>query len=272
MENNTFTVDTTLPTETLSDNLTSDEVDSLKVGEELAEQQESLLAGKYRSAEELEKAYKELEAKLGDQESEAKVESEPEETEESEPEKTEEPTLSDNAELISSASDEYYANEGKLSTETLDKFKGLSSEELVNAYIELNKNSETEEATSAANDLSESQINSVKSSVGGDEAYTNIVKWASTNLDTQSIEAFDNIMSEGNIGAIQLAVNGLKSQYEQANGYEGKMYTGKAPTSTKDTFRSQAELVAAMSDKRYDRDPAYRQDIIEKLDRSDLEF
>ena len=79
-------------------------------------------------------------------------------------------------------------------------------------------------------------------------------------------------MSEGNIGAIQLAVNGLKSQYEQANGYEGKMYTGKAPTSTKDTFRSQAELVAAMNDKRYDKDPAYRQDVIAKLDRSDLEF
>ena len=270
MENNTFTIDTTPPTETLSDNLTSDEVDSLKVGEELAEQQDSLLAGKYRSAEELEKAYKELEAKLGDQESEAKAESEPEETEESEPEETEEPTLSDNAELITSASDEYYANEGKLSAETLDKFKSLSSEELVNAYIELNKNSETEAAP--ASDLSESQINSVKSSVGGDEAYTNIVKWASTNLDSQSIEAFDNIMSEGNLGAIQLAVNGLKSQYEQANGYEGKMYTGKAPASTKDTFRSQAELVAAMNDKRYDKDPAYRQDVIAKLDRSDLDF
>ena len=51
------------------------------------------------------------------------------------------------------------------------------------------------------------------------------------------------------------------------------MYTGKAPTSTsQDVFRSQAELVAAMSDARYDRDPAYRQDIIEKLDRSDLDF
>ena len=74
MEHNTFTIATTPPTETLSDNLTSDEVDSLKVGEELAEQQDSLLAGKYKSAEELEKAYKELEAKLGDQESETETE------------------------------------------------------------------------------------------------------------------------------------------------------------------------------------------------------
>ena len=50
------------------------------------------------------------------------------------------------------------------------------------------------------------------------------------------------------------------------------MYTGKAATNANDVFRSQAELVAAMSDKRYDRDPAYRQDVIEKLDRSDLDF
>ena len=50
------------------------------------------------------------------------------------------------------------------------------------------------------------------------------------------------------------------------------MYTGKAPKGNTDTFRSQAELVQAMSDRRYDNDPAYRQDVIDKLDRSDLDF
>ena len=47
------------------------------------------------------------------------------------------------------------------------------------------------------------------------------------------------------------------------------MYTGKAPVQKSDIFRSQAELVEAMSDRRYERDPAYRQDVIEKLERSD---
>ena len=47
------------------------------------------------------------------------------------------------------------------------------------------------------------------------------------------------------------------------------MLTGKAPQNTKDVFRSQAELVQAMSDRRYDKDPAYRQDVIAKLERSD---
>ena len=50
------------------------------------------------------------------------------------------------------------------------------------------------------------------------------------------------------------------------------MVTGKTAPNNGDVFRSQAELVRAMSDSRYDSDPAYRQDVIEKLDRSDLEF
>ena len=259
----TFTVDTSVPTETIGSELTSEEVDSLRVGEEIAEQQEQLLAGKYKDAAELEKAYKELEAKLGDQETE---QAEPE------PEETKETSLSDNAALITDASEEYYSNEGKLSPETLDKFKGMSSEDLVNAYIEVTNSPDWQAAPPTANDISDSQIDQVKTSVGGDEAYGNMTAWAGQNLDPKYVEAFDNIISNGDIGAIQLAVNGLKAQYEQANGYEGKMYTGKAPTNTADVFRSQAELVAAMSDKRYDRDPAYRQDIIAKLDRSDLEF
>jgi len=64
----------------------------------------------------------------------------------------------------------------------------------------------------------------------------------------------------------------LKSQYDNANGYEGRMLSGKAPKTSGDVFRSQAEVVRAMSDSRYENDPAYRQDLIEKLDRSNIAF
>lgn len=77
----TFTVDTNTPTETVPDSLTAEEQNSLAVGEEMAQQQETLLAGKYKNAEELEKAYKELEQKLGSQdepEAEPEVEAEAE--------------------------------------------------------------------------------------------------------------------------------------------------------------------------------------------------
>ena len=267
MAENTFTVDTTPETVTMTDNLTADEQDSLAVGEKIVEGQEQLLAGKYKDAAELEKAYVELQKKLGSNEPEEEVE----QTSTTEDE-TEETSLSDGASLITSANDEYYANEGKLSEETLDKFSSMSSKELVEAYLEVQGTDAFKANTQDVADLSDSEINTIKNFAGGEAQYDNIIAWANTNLDAKSQEAFDSIVNTGSVDAIKIAVSGLKSQYEAANGYEGKMYTGKAPKGNTDVFRSQAELVAAMNDKRYDRDPAYRQDVIEKLDRSDLEF
>jgi hypothetical protein len=268
MAENTFTVDTTPQTETMSDNLTADEQDSLAVGEKIVEQQEQLLAGKYKDAQELEKAYVELQKKLG---SKDESQEDVEQTSATEDE-TEETSLSDGASLITSANDEYYANEGKLSEETLDKFSSMSSKELVEAYLEVQGTDAFKANTQDVADLSDSEINTIKNFAGGEAQYDNIIAWANTNLDAKSQEAFDSIVNTGSVDAIKIAVSGLKSQYEAANGYEGKMYTGKAPKGNTDVFRSQAELVAAMNDKRYDRDPAYRQDVIEKLDRSNLDF
>ena len=257
-EEQTFTVTDQQPE---TEVLTEEEQDSLAVGEKLVTEQEGLLAGKYKSAEELEKAYKELESKLGQQEP----------TEKAEPEAEPEPTtLSDNANIITSASDEYYANDGKLSPETLDKFKGMSSQDLVDAYLEVTKSPEWQTSPpSEVQDVTESQINEVKNFAGGEQQYTNMVQWAGQNLDKNAIKAFDDIIASGSIETIKFAVSGLKSQYLNAVGYEGKMIQGKAVKETGDVFRSQAELVAAMSDRRYDNDPAYRQDVIEKLERSD---
>ena len=265
-EQQTFTVDTSPQTETLTGDLTPDEQDSLAVGEKLVEEQEQLLAGKYKDAQELEKAYVELQKKLGSNDEPAEDVEQTGATEE-----TEETTLSDGASLISSANDEYYANDGKLSEETLEKFSGMSSKELVESYLEVQKTDAFKANTEVA-DLSESDINTIKNSAGGEAQYDNLISWANTGLDEKAKDAFDSIVNSGSIDAIKIAVAGLKSQYEAANGFEGKMYTGKAPKGDTDTFRSQAELVQAMSDKRYDRDPAYRQDIIEKLDRSNLDF
>ena len=50
------------------------------------------------------------------------------------------------------------------------------------------------------------------------------------------------------------------------------MLTGNAPKQSGDQFRSQAEVVQAMSDPRYDKDSAYRQDVMKKLERSNVNF
>ena len=261
----TLTVDTTPQTETMPDNLTPEEQDSLALGEKMAQDQEQLLAGKYKNAEELEKAYMELQTKLGEQ---GKEETETASTEE----ESSEPKLSEGASLITDAQKEYYDNDNKLSEETLAKFSEMSSADLLQAYIELNANNPAEPQAETA-DISEAQIAEIKESAGGDKAYANVVNWAKANLDSSQTDAFDEVVNTGSIQAIKLAVAGLKSEYDKANGVEGRMVTGKtAPPQSGDVFRSQAELVEAMSDRRYDNDPAYRQDVIEKLERSGLDF
>ena len=96
--------------------------------------------------------------------------------------------------------------------------------------------------------------------------------WGTENLTLSTIEAFDSLVESGNAKAIELALVGMKAQMDEANGYEGRMLSGKSPKASGDTFRSQPELVAAMNDPRYDNDPAYRNDIMEKLARSDMKF
>jgi len=83
---------------------------------------------------------------------------------------------------------------------------------------------------------------------------------------------YDSVMADGNPSAIFFAVQSLYSKYTDAVGKEGQLLTGKGSDQKKDSFRSQAELVQAMSDPRYDKDPAYRSDIMRKLENSDIAF
>ena len=271
----TMTYDAGTDTVTTSDNLTPEEQDSLKVGEAMEAEQEQLLAGKYENAQELEKAYVELSKKLGEKGTETSGETGDSEssdteakTEETEETKEDSPVTS----LINEAATEFYANDNTLSSETLDKFSEMSSRDLVEAYIATQKNVQATTAEPEAVDLTEAQVNTIKNSVGGDTEYNKIVGWAAENMSKSDVDAFDNLVSGGNETAIKLAVAGLKANYENANGYEGRMLTGKAPKASGDVFRSQAEVVKAMSDPQYDEDPAYRMDVMEKLERSNINF
>ena len=261
----TYSYDNTPDTEVL----TAEEQDSLKVGEELVAEQEGLLAGKYKDAKDLEAAYLSLQKKLG-QEEEVDYESSDEGYEEEEGADEE---VSENApaiSLINEASDEYYANDGTLSEETISRFSEMSSQDLVNAYVEMYQNGQVNQASNV--EMSEAQVNSVMNAAGGEANYNEIVEWAASNLSDRQIDAFDSVVDSGNPAAIGIAFQGLQSAYQEANGYEGRMLQGKAPSSSGDVYRSQAELVAAMGDPRYDNDPAYRADVIQKLEQSDLNF
>ena len=247
------------PTPADAPEFTEDEQNSLEVAEKLGQEESELLAGKYRNAEELENAYLELQKKLG---------SSDEETETTTTEETEE-EWSDGAQVIADASEEYFSNDGKLSAETMQKFTEMSSTDLVNAYMEIQKNAPAPQGEAA--DLTDAEMNTVYNSAGGEAEYNKLTSWASQNLAENKLDAFNSIVNQGDATAIQIAVAGLRSEYEAQEGYEGRMLQGKAARAT-DAFRSQAEVVAAMSDPRYERDEAYRQDVYDKLERSNVAF
>ena len=99
-----------------------------------------------------------------------------------------------------------------------------------------------------------------------------MLKWAGSNFSKDEIEMYDSVMESNVPQAIFFAVQALAARYQDGVGSDGELLTGRDAANTNDSFKSQAELVAAMSDPRYDRDPAYRSDVMRRLENSDVEF
>jgi hypothetical protein len=130
-----------------------------------------------------------------------------------------------------------------------------------------------EESTEDSGKLTEQQANQLYDMVGGESTYKDMLSWAGESLSQEEIEMYDSVMSDGNANSIYFAVQALNSKYTDAVGKDGQLLTGKRSAAKQDAqFRSQQELVQAMSDPRYDNDPAFRDDVIRKLQNSDIEF
>lgn len=173
------------------------------------------------------------------------------------------------------------------------KFKDQSS--LEQAYLELQKklgqptdepevgeeveqeeqpsNEEEVPEEDAGEQLSEEQANQLFEMVGGEKAYKSMIDWAGQNFTKEEVQMYDSVMGKGDPNAIFFAVQALNSKYTDAVGTDGQLLTGQRSAAQQDaSFRSQQELVQAMSDPRYDRDPAFRDDVIRKLQNSDIDF
>jgi hypothetical protein len=267
----TLTYDAT-PTAEVMSSIESDEAESLAIGEEMLAAQESLLAGKYKNAQELEEAYINLQKKLGKADPDDEYSDEEYSEEEVEEESEEDPDEDYAVDFLANVNQEFYEN-GEISEESMEQFSQMSSRDLVEAYLRFQDKigGLEQQQESQGVELSETQVNQIKNAVGGDAAYSQLTSWASENLSQPEIEAFDQLIDSGNMPAINFALQALYFRYTDAMGYEGETLQGK-PARSADIFRSQAELVQAMGDPRYDRDPAYRQDVIAKLERSDIDF
>ena len=287
------------PTPADAPELSEDEQNSLEVADKLQQEEASLLAGKFENAQELENAYIELQKKLGSQDSkdteaEPAAESDTDTDTETETSTVNDGYKEDGTVDYEAVNTQYGDKLGALFQEnnvdpweiskhfhetkgeiTDEMYKTLEDTGLSRASIDsylAGRAAESGYKTEEAKDLTDSEVNKIQESVGGPDQYRKMILWASENLESNTLQTFNAMIANGNADAVQLAVNGLKAEYEAQEGYEGKMLTGKPAKASSDVFRSQAEVVKAMSDLRYERDPAYRQDVYDKLERSNLQF
>ena len=266
----------------VANEIAAKEAESLKIGEELMAKQDNMLAGKYKSAEELETAYLELQKKLGES---------PASTAEDTAEPAQEfefygedgsvnyetanevygeqlgNTFKDNDIDPFEMNKHFVENNGTLSDEMYDKLgqAGLSKN-LVDSYLKGVREEVGFDAPAAT--LTDAEIADVKSIANGEEGYQSLMNWAGNNLSKEDQDNYDQVLTTGNKTAIKFAVKALMGQYEDANGRDSKIVTGKE--SPQESYRSMAEVVRDMNKPEYTQDQAFRDDVLRKLSASNL--
>jgi len=246
-------------------------------GEQAEEGGEQLLAGKYKSVEDLEKAYQEAQRKLSQR---GQVEETEEEAVEADDSEEERPQAGDAKEIygdfIGSRLEEHeidfsdmnarWQQTGQLSPEDYGQLQEAGfNQEMVDAYLSGLQYKQTQDTA-----LSVKEVASIKQSLGGEAEYNKMIEWAAANLSADEVEGFNQIINTQPMAAVKMAITGLHARYSAVEGREPKLIGGRAPKGSTDKFESTAQLVAAMSDPKYSTDPAYQRKVQEKLSRSSI--
>lgn len=214
------------------------------------------LPEKFKTPEDLAKAYKELESKLGSPEKKTEVETEkaPEEPTQSAAEEE----LANRGLSFDEFSQEFYEN-GSLSDASYEKLQEAGiPREVVDQYI-------AGQQAIAARMESE-----VKALVGGDEGFQELATWATENISDEELAAYNRAVNSGDIGQAKLAVAGLYQKFQEARPNEPKLLQSSGGRPSADTYESIAQLQEDMSNPKYKTDPAFRKKVQEKLGRSDI--
>jgi len=205
------------------------------------------LPDKFKSAEDMAKSYSELEQKMGGQEEAiANLEIKPGEGKE---------TTAGGLSMddLAAYGEEWNANGGSLKEESYTALEGRGiSREVVQAFVQAQQaQSDAERATT----LAEAGLNT--------DAWTMMSGWAADNWSEDQISQWNQLASSSNPMSRKLAVTHLKDAFNTGRGQgSGQQLEGVSNSSNGLTpFRSSAEMLEAMKDPRYDKDPAFRDDI-----------
>jgi hypothetical protein len=240
-----------------------------------------LLAGKYKSVEDLEKAYKELQAKLGRGESTTPDTEDDDTTTAADDQAEDDDKPAGDAreiygDLIGGKLDDAgidfqdmnvrWQQSGTLESGDYDQLAEAGfNRDMVDAYL-----SGLQYKAAQDTALSVTEVTSIKESLGGEAEYNKMIQWAGANLPPEEIEGFNQIINTQPMSAVKMAVAGLHARYTAVEGREPKLIGGRASKGSSDKFESTTQLVEAMSDPRYSKDPAYQRKVQEKLGRSSI--
>lgn len=227
----------------------------------------TLLAGKFKDVAALEQAYAELHKKLGQQSNAPKpneapaasanpdptnpdLDVKPKAEPEGEVKAAEEAVH--NAGLDWGALNTEFATNGKLGDEAYAKLeKSGIPRELVDQFID---------GQIARRDASRA---AVFTEVGGEEVYGNMIQWAAENMSPAEINAYNSIVNGRDVGATKIAVAGLKAKFDAAGGTEPNLIGGGSGDPA--GYKSVLEMKRDMADPRYEKDPAFRREVENKL-------
>jgi hypothetical protein len=247
------------------------------------EEAPSLLAGKYKSVQDLEKAYKELQTKLSQPKAGADVDNDvdneqpqADEEQEEEPQQEAQSATEIYGEAIGSRLDEAGIDFGEMNTRwqetgelTAEDYTSLGeagfTKDMVDAYL-----SGLQYRAAQDSALSVQQIAEIKNQYGGDKGYADMLEWAASNLSQDEVDGFNEIVNGNSMAATRMAIAGLHARYTAVEGREPKLLGGRTPRNSGEKFESTAQVVEAMSDPKYKSDPAYRRKVEEKLARSSI--
>ena len=152
-----------------------------------------------------------------------------------------------------------YERDGKLSERTYqDLEKAGFGRNLVDAYI------------AGVEARSNAVANTIMNSVGGQEAYNKIANYIASKGDS-AIDAYNNLVEQGNVAAISMFLSGVQAEMTLKNGTSNRTIMGSQVSANDNSgYSSQDEMVKAMSDPRYESDMKYRQEVVNKLRNSNF--
>ena len=153
------------PTDVNAPEFTAEEQEAIQVGEQAFQEEQQTFAGKFKSAEDLEQAYIELQKKLGDPE--ARTE---QEAPEAEPEAELDPVSSLVNDVLNAENPD----------ELMAQFAEMDSQEVAKAFLNADYNP-------AAVELDDADISTIQNSVGGEEGYAELMQWSNENFPPELV-------------------------------------------------------------------------------------